>query len=441
MVVSYATTSSSAQALLRVKMLLSSGAVGSRATISTAARRALEALLAWKLSLHGVPSRGEQVQFDPMSALVGTGLITTLAVVLISAGLSKARRPAPVRRALQALGASTAAAVELARALTAVELTIAVVALTAPAAVAGLVLAGLFACFAIASLLLARKRQAVGCGCFGEEEPPGRLHVILNAVAAVAAAVVAAQAPPSLVQLARTAPGSAIAVLAGACVAAAIWRFAFTAREAPAATPVSDRLVDASAMFLEQRISRRSALARIVLAGSAFCVAPLRYLLYPGPALAVIVPGSCASGECTDGYTAFCCQINKGLNECPSGTFAGGWWMCTDYTGRMLCAPQGVRYYVDCNALPGHPFPGGCACANNNCANQRVNCNIFRYGQCNTQIGGVTAVVCRMVVCQNPGSIPALNCSSSVAVDDAVCAQDTGCLQAPALELVGAGGV
>ena len=115
--------------------------------------------------------------------------------------------------------------------------------------------------------------------------------------------------------------------------------------------------------------------------------------------------------------------------------------MCTDYRGRQLCAGQGVRYYVDCNALPGRPFPGGCTCGNNSCDNRRVNCNVFRYGQCNTHIEGTTAVVCRMVTCQNPGSIPALNCSSSVAVDDAVCAHETPCLQAPALELTGAGGV
>ena len=155
----------------------------------------------------------------------------------------------------------------------------------------------------------------------------------------------------------------------------------------------------------------------------------MRYLLYPGSALAVIAPSNCSGGECTDGYTAFCCEINGGLNSCPSGTFPGGWWMCTDYRGRQLCASQGVRYYVDCNALPDRPFPGGCTCANNSCDNRRVNCNVFRYGQCNTHIEGTTAVVCRMVTCQNPGSIPALNCSSSVSVDNAVCADEAGYLE------------
>jgi hypothetical protein len=49
-------------------------------------------------------------------------------------------------------------------------------------------------------------------------------------------------------------------------------------------------------------------------------------------------------------------------------------------------------------------------------------------------------VVCRMVVCENPGSIPSLNCSSAVMVDDAVCGHEAGCLEPPAVQLPGAGG-
>lgn len=376
-----------------------------------------------------------------IAVLAGTGLVTMLAIVLAWAGVSKIRHPEPTHRALVALGAPVTAGLTLV--LAAVELGIAVLALVVPVGVSGVLLAGFFVCLALAGGLLARKDHDAGCGCFGEghERPPGRAHVVVNLAAAVGAGVVALQSPPSLTGFARTDPGGAVLALVLACGGAMIWRVAFAGREAPAAGEVSDRLVSASATFLEERISRRSALVRIAVAGSAFCVAPMRYLLYPGSALAVIAPSSCSGGECTDGYTAFCCEINKGINECPSGTFPGGWWMCTDYRGSKLCASEGVRYYVDCNALPGRPFPGGCVCANNSCENRRVNCNIFRYGQCNTHIGGVTAVVCRMVVCQNPGSIPALNCSSSVAVDDAVCADEAPCLQAPALELAGAGGV
>jgi hypothetical protein len=115
--------------------------------------------------------------------------------------------------------------------------------------------------------------------------------------------------------------------------------------------------------------------------------------------------------------------------------------MCTDYAGRRLCSDVGVRYYVDCNAIPGVPYPGGCHCANGTCDYRRVACNIFRYGQCNPHIGGVTAVVCRMVVCENPSTIADLNCSASLAVDDAVCGHDVPCLEPPPVELVGAGGV
>ena len=376
-----------------------------------------------------------------IAVLTETGFVTMLAIVLAWAGAAKIQHPEPARRAAATLGVPAIGA--LTRVLAVAELGIAVVALVVPVGVSGVVLAGCFACLALTAGLLARKGHDAGCGCFGEgrERAPGRAHVVVNLAAALGAVAVAFQSPPSPIELVRTEAGTAVLVLVAAFVGAMIWRLVVTGREAPAAAPVSDRLVSASATFLEQRISRRSALVRIAVAGSAFCIAPLRYLLYPGSALAVIAPSSCAGGECTDGYTAFCCEINQGLNECPSGTFPGGWWMCTDYRGRQLCASQGVRYYVDCNALPGRPFPGGCVCANNSCDNRRVNCNIFRYGQCNTHIGGVTAVVCRMVTCQNPGSIPALNCSSSVAVDDAVCADEAPCLQTPALELAGAGGV
>ena len=165
-------------------------------------------------------------------------------------------------------------------------------------------------------------------------------------------------------------------------------------------------LVDGSARVLEARFSRRTALTRIAVAGSALAVAPVRYLLYPGTALGVVVPGGCNDGLCTDGYTAFCCEIHHGLNTCPEGTFVGGWWMCTDYRGHQLCQGAGVRYYVDCNNLPGRPFPGGCRCADNDCSHRRQACNVFRYGQCNTHIKGTTTVVCRVVTCEKPSEIP-----------------------------------
>jgi len=203
---------------------------------------------------------------------------------------------------------------------------------------------------------------------------------------------------------------------------------------------VTRRLADAAGSLLERRTSRRGFLARAALAGSAMVVAPLRYLLRPVSAWAVIGPGSCGSGLCTDGYTAFCCEINQGKNVCPPGTFIAGWWMCTRYSGHGLCAAEGVRYYLDCNRLPSSS--ADCRCANGTCSERRTDCNVFRYGQCNTQIGRVTAIACRVVVCQNPSTVGGFNCNSSVAVDDNTCSHEWPCLTAGLVQqLPGAGGV
>lgn len=384
--------------------------------------------------------------------IIGQAAVATLAGVLIVAGASKLRRPEQLQRALRAVGAPRAAA--LVRALAAFELLGGLLALALPLRVAACALAVLFAGLAAAAAALARAGWEEDCGCFGESGQRAgmpRLRALLNLIAAAVAVAIVILGPSATAAALLGGPGGVaamlIAALAASGVAGGLARRSGAPVSARAATriaaPMLDelarRLVSGSAMFLERRFSRRS-LVRLALAGSALSVAPLRYLLCPEPALAVIVPGSCASGLCTDGYTAFCCEINEGLNQCPSGTFPAGWWMCTDYAGRQLCRENGVRYYVDCNALPERPFPGGCVCANGSCENRRANCNVFRYGQCNTHLPGVTAVVCRMVTCQRPSSIAALNCNDSLAVDDAVCGHDVPCLEPMAVALEGAGG-
>ena len=149
----------------------------------------------------------------------------------------------------------------------------------------------------------------------------------------------------------------------------------------------STRLAEALGGLLERRTSRRGVLARAAVAGSAFAVAPVRYLVRPGTAEAVIYPHQCGpNARCNDGYTAFCCEIEAGQNTCPENTYVAGWWKCTDYRGSGLCHGQGYRYYVDCNRIPGHHFAGGCQCARGDCHHRRVDCNHFRYGQCNTQV-------------------------------------------------------
>jgi hypothetical protein len=351
----------------------------------------------------------------------GTAVVLLLALVLAWAAiakLSESIRPLP-------LG----------------ELAVAASAALAPGRVAAAMLAAVFAGFTAVHVRQWQVGQA-DCDCFGGRTGAGaspERRGAMTALSAAAALAVAAAGAPSLAGLYSADPGALPAVVLAAGAGAAAWRLAFTLRPR-SADGAAEALVRDSALMLERRLSRRTLLQQIALVGSALAVAPVRYMLYPGTAMAAIAPDDCASGLCTDGYTAFCCQINNGRNSCPEGTFAGGWWMCTDYAGRLLCADRGVRYYVDCNALPGAEFPGGCQCAGGTCENQRVACNVFRYGQCNTHIHGITAVVCRMVVCENPSAIRGLNCGSSLAVDDAVCGQDTPCLS-EARQLAGAGGV
>ena len=203
---------------------------------------------------------------------------------------------------------------------------------------------------------------------------------------------------------------------------------------------IPQRLAQSIGSRLERRLSRRSAIARATVAGSALAVAPVRYLVRPGTAWAVIEPKHCKHGLCTDGYTAFCCEIERGRNTCPDGSYIAGWWKCTNYKGRGLCHQEGVRYYIDCNRIPGTVFLGGCQCANGDCGHRRVDCNRFRYGQCNTQIQGATEVVCRLIVCQNPATVSGMNCNGTEMVDDNTCHHEAGCLEGLAGQLPGGGG-
>jgi hypothetical protein len=379
-----------------------------------------------------------------------------LSLLLGAAGWGKLRRPGPAAAAwATAAGAWATAAggapadvarARLAvRALAIVELAIAIVAIAAPGRAGAALLAVTYAGLGAGAAVAARRLARHPCGCFGDADgaPLGRRHVAIDLAGAaiVAAGALATRPPDGPARLILAHPGIGAAALAAEAAIAGVLAPALNGGRARGGLDRSaTRLIDASARLLEARISRRSALARLAVAGSALAVAPLRYLLYPGRAMAVVVPGDCSDGLCTDGYTAFCCEINQGLNSCPEGTFTGGWWMCTDYQGTQLCRGDGVRYYVDCNALPGTTFPGGCRCGGDTCAQRRVACNIFRYGQCNGEIAGTTAVVCRMVTCENPGLIPDLHCSSAVMVDDAVCAHEAGCLEPMAQQLPGAGG-
>lgn len=199
---------------------------------------------------------------------------------------------------------------------------------------------------------------------------------------------------------------------------------------------MTEKLIERSGRAIESRTSRRGLLSRFALAATAFSVAPVRYMTRPISAWAAIKPGDCRGRLCGDGYTEFCCTINRGKNVCPSNTFIGGWWKCTRYKGSRLCGDQNVRYYLDCNVEPGKGH-SGCHCAKDKCSNRATNCNVFRYGQCNTQIGKTTPITCRLVTCVNPSTIPGFRCNDTYLTDNNTCRHDSGCLDSSSAVIFG----
>ncbi len=170
-------------------------------------------------------------------------------------------------------------------------------------------------------------------------------------------------------------------------------------------------VVDKAAGILSHRGTRRSFLAGTAVVGSAVVVSPKRYLMEPTSAIATICgPASTAAG----GYTAFCCSIYRGQNKCPAGTFVGGWWRADGSSYCCSGGRPGSRYYIDCQAEC-KSCSSGCgpfcseSCwncrphvATGSCDQRRVCRNVFRYGQCNTQIGCGGPVACRVVTCVPP---------------------------------------
>ena len=205
----------------------------------------------------------------------------------------------------------------------------------------------------------------------------------------------------------------------------------------------SQALVEGTATRLAgDGVSRRRFLSRTALVGSALAVAPGRFLFRPTTAYAATISTVCGpASDCTGGFTAFCCTINNGLNQCPPGSFAGGWWRAD---GSSWCC-GGSRYIIDCQS---RCTACGCASGTTICPNSCQNCtarcnsndptcdrrrvcmNRFRYGQCNQQIGCSGNVLCRMVTCTPPWQIPSLACSSSPTLTDHATAEHGApCLQ------------
>ncbi len=190
------------------------------------------------------------------------------------------------------------------------------------------------------------------------------------------------------------------------------------------ASTLTMRAVDTVTGWLARRTSRRGFLVRAGLLGSALAVDPTGYVLRPGSAYAAVCgPGSSA----TSGWTVFCATINDGVNACPPGSIAAGWWKAD---GASLCGGK-ARYIIDCNATcasctsPG-ARPGicssscwSCSCTSGlagTCDQRNVCCNAFRYGQCNQDVRQVGGVHCRLVSCTPPWRFE--DCSTAPATDN-----------------------
>jgi uncharacterized protein with LGFP repeats len=156
-------------------------------------------------------------------------------------------------------------------------------------------------------------------------------------------------------------------------------------------------------------VSRRDVLVGATVAATALATKPREYALTPVAAYATICgPGNTASS----GWTVFCATVNKGVNTCPPGSFAAGWWKAA---GSSWCG-GGYRYIVDCNARCSKCTTGcsdhlcdsrcwSCSCGTGSkatCDQRRVCCNAFRYGQCNTGVKCSGGVHCRVVSCVAP---------------------------------------
>lgn len=190
------------------------------------------------------------------------------------------------------------------------------------------------------------------------------------------------------------------------------------------ASTLGQRAVDRVTGWLSGRTSRRGFLLKAGVLGTALAVDPKGYVLRPGTAYAAVCgPGSGA----TSGWTVFCATINSGVNACPPGSIAAGWWKAD---GASLCGGK-ARYIIDCNAqCTKCSTPGAragicssgcwnCSCTSGlsgTCDQRKVCCNAFRYGQCNQDVRQVGGVHCRVVSCTPPWRFE--DCSTAPATDN-----------------------
>lgn len=155
-------------------------------------------------------------------------LVWVAGALLVLAGTAKLRWPAGTVAALAE--ARLPAASWLVRLLGALEVASGAGVLVAGGTVPAAATTALYVAFAV--FVLRRRRTAgASCGCFGEARTPvGGVHVVVNVVAAVAAAgaTVTAARPP-LVALGPADPVAAVATLALLAVAAWLVQLGLTA--------------------------------------------------------------------------------------------------------------------------------------------------------------------------------------------------------------------
>ncbi|MDT7545818.1 MAG: hypothetical protein QOE99_1928 [Actinomycetota bacterium] len=185
---------------------------------------------------------------------------------------------------------------------------------------------------------------------------------------------------------------------------------------------LTQRAADTVTSWLSRRTSRRGFLVRAGVIGSAFAVDTIGFALKPQSAYAAVCgPGS----TCGSGWTVFCATINNGVNACPPGSIAAGWWKAD---GASLCGGK-ARYIVDCNATCSNCGGGGsgicarscwscrCTCGpSSTCDQRKTCCNAFRYGQCHQEVAQVGGVTCRVVSCTPPWKWE--KCSTAPATDN-----------------------
>lgn len=177
---------------------------------------------------------------------------------------------------------------------------------------------------------------------------------------------------------------------------------------------MSTRLVARMSRLMDRRTSRRGFLRSLVMSATAIAFAPA-YIVRPVAAQEAIITCrglKCSQDSlCCDGWSEFCCHLT-GENTCPPGTVVAGWWKVdnSEFCSRDKPRP---RYYIDCNlaCFSNHRCRSGGLCSKSKtvadcgcpegCDARMVDCQDFRYGQCNDHIC-VGPIRCRVVTCVPP---------------------------------------